>query len=122
MLEPAYIRRMIDNLCLDWPGVLSKRMFGTDAWFVQGNIFAIIYAVKNSVGLRFQNEQHYTKARKLKGAGDFDPGGTPMKHWVIMPQALCAKETELEVYLRQSYEEAAALPPKVLKTKGRPMG
>ena len=120
--ELAYLRRLIDNLCLDWSGVMSKRMFGTDAWFVNGNIFAILDTAKESVGVRLSHPEGFKAARALKGASDFAPGEQAMKNWVILPQKLSKKETEFESYLRQAYDSAAALPSKVLKMKGRPLG
>jgi hypothetical protein len=122
MAEIPLIRRIVDSVCIDWQGVMSKRMFGTDAWFVHGNIFSIIDTAKQSIGLRFTEPMLHNEARALKGSSDFAPGGEPMKHWVIMPPALSADEAKLEPYLKIAYQLASILPPKILKSKGRPMG
>ena len=121
MSENSFLSRLVDGIVMDWPEVHAKKMFGTDAWFAQGNIFAIINSSENKVGVRLSEANSYTAARKLKGAGDFAPGGQPMKNWVMFSQADSKKEMFLEPYLHQAHKIAMQLQPKALKTRGRSM-
>lgn len=118
-LSLAALRRHVDLLVMDWPGLVPKRMFGTDAWFVHGNIFALIDTEPPRLGVKLTSPGPYAAAMKLRGAKAFAPGGEPMRHWVVLPASECRTEDTLEKWLREAYDTAAGLPPKVMKNRGR---
>ncbi|MCA2958775.1 MAG: TfoX/Sxy family protein [Silvanigrellales bacterium] len=118
-LPLAPLRRRVDLLVMDWPGLVPKRMFGTDAWFVNGNIFAIIDTTPPRVGVKLTEAARFGAALKLKGAKPFAPGDEPMRHWVVLPSTQCESEDALEPWLREAYLAAALLTPKAMKNRGR---
>jgi|GEM_PF-5686583 len=118
----AFVRRLVDKLVMDWKGTSPKRMFGSDAWFAQANIFSLLDPDTLQVGVKLTDPAQYAIARKLKGASDFMPGGEdtkPMRGWVMLPPKLCLDEERLEPYLRDAYNAAISLAPKVHKNRGR---
>jgi TfoX/Sxy family transcriptional regulator of competence genes len=117
--ELPLLRRTIDLLLMDWPHVIPKKMFGTDAYFVNGNIFALIDTGKFQAGVKLIEKDMFDKAMALKGSSPFAPGDEPMRHWVVLPDAICRDEEKLEKYLSLSYKSIALLKPKILKTRGR---
>ena len=118
----AFVRRLVDKIVMDWKGTSPKRMFGSDAWFAQANIFSLLDPGTRQVGVKLTEPAQYARARTLRGASDFKPGGDdtkPMRAWVMLPPTLCLDEESLEPYLREAYDAAMSLPAKLQKNRGR---
>lgn len=113
----AFLRRLIDKLVIDLGGVHRRRMFGCDAWFVNGNIFCLALPDEDRIGVRLTDPRAFAKANALRGSAPFGPGGTPMKHWVLLPRSGEKDEEQLEKYLALAHGMAATLPPKEQKSR-----
>lgn len=119
MSRVPFLRRTVDLVVMDWPHVIPKRMFGEDAWFAQGNIFAFLDSSHERVAVRLTAREEYAAAMALEGSTEFAPGGDGVKNWVVLPAPVCATEEGLEPFLRRAYEDAMGRKPKVLKNRGR---
>lgn len=105
---PELVERFFAALPDD-PRVERRKMFGFDASFVNGQMFAGLFEA--SMMLRLAE----TDRAKL-GAPAFEPvPGRPMKEYVRLPDSLLAERTELRRWVKRGFDYAAALPPKVRK-------
>lgn len=119
MSRIPYLRRLVDLVVMDWPSVIPKKMFGEDAWFAKGNIFAFLDSDSGRVAVRLSDPALYAAAMALPGAQEFDVGGGGMRNWVVLPAEECGTEEALEPHLRLAYEDASKRKPKELKNRGR---
>ena len=81
-------------------------MFGFDATFVNGQMFAGLFEA--SMMLRLAESD-----RAKLGAPAFEPmPGRPMKEYVRLPESIVVDRTALRRWVKRGFEFAAALPPK----------
>ncbi len=90
----------------DDPRVDRRKMFGFDASFANGQMFAGLF--ESSMMLRLAEPD-----RAKLGAPPFEPvPGRPMKEYVRVPDSLLADRTALRRWVKRGFEYAVALPPK----------
>ncbi len=72
------------------PGISKKRMFGCDAFFRSGQIFALIWKT-GRIGVRLSDVLIHDALMASPGAEPWQvydkPSAKPMKHWVLVPEA-----------------------------------
>ncbi|KAF0243450.1 MAG: hypothetical protein FD180_3340 [Planctomycetota bacterium] len=90
-------------------GVTSKKMFGGVAWMKGGNMFAGI--VKNDLMVRVGPGRHDEFVRE-PNARVMDFTGRPMRGYVFVSPAGCAKDADLKRWIGRGMEFAATLPAK----------
>ncbi|MBP9085266.1 MAG: TfoX/Sxy family protein, partial [Kofleriaceae bacterium] len=92
-------------------GISKKRMFGCDAFFRSGQIFALIWKT-GRIGVRLPDNSIYNALMASEGAEPWQvydkPSAKPMKHWVLVPEAFHDDTLELASWLGQAYTLAAA--------------
>ena len=74
-----------------------KRMFGCDAGFRDGNIFALVWK-EGRLGLKFPQEQEFEARIGVSGSDRWAPGGRQTKHWVLLPESVAADAAELRAW------------------------
>ena len=78
-------------------GVRWKRMFGCDAAFRDGNIFALVWK-EGRLGLKFPQEQEFEARIGVSGSDRWAPGGRQTKHWVLLPESVAEDAAELRAW------------------------
>ena len=78
-------------------GVRWKRMFGCDAAFRDGNIFALVWK-EGRLGLKFPQEQEFEERIGVSGSDRWAPGGRQTKHWVLLPESVAEDAAELRAW------------------------
>jgi hypothetical protein len=106
-----------------WDGALAglenvhpKRLFGCDAWFAGGNIFALVWK-EGRLGLRLSDPELYAEAMGLPGAEAWVMDEGPVKHWVLLPQAWHEQTPTLRFWGRKAHALAQARPEKPAVTR-----
>ncbi len=91
-------------------GISKKRMFGCDAFFRSGQIFALIWKT-GRIGVRLPDVSIHNALMASAGAEPWQvydkPSAKPMKHWVLVPEAFHDDTLELASWLGQAYTLAA---------------
>jgi hypothetical protein len=115
--DEALIER-IDGLLAAAP-VRRKNMFGSSAWFLEATDMMFAGAWGEAIMVRVGAE----RTSALIEAGDaesFDPmGGKPMREYVLLNADRIAEDDVLLVWLEESSQFAAGLPPKKKKPRKR---
>jgi TfoX/Sxy family transcriptional regulator of competence genes len=104
--DKAWFRSLVP----DAPGVEVKPMFGQLGAFVNGNMFAGLFAPQVGVKL---DEDDRTELSALDGAGPFGPAERPMGGYVALPESM--PEAEAAAWVARAHEYVASLPPKAKK-------
>ena len=95
--------------------VERRLMFGYPSAFLNGNMFAGVFA--DRIFVRLPPDQR-AELLRLKGAGLFEPTpGRPMKDYMVVPTAMHGRPRELATWIDRASRHTAALP---AKTKKRP--
>ena len=74
-----------------------KRMFGCDAAFRDGNIFALVWK-EGRLGLKYADEEEFAARMDSVGSDRWAPGGRQTKHWVLLPESVAADAEELRAW------------------------
>lgn len=91
-----------------------RKMFGSVAYFVNGNMFAGVF--EDTIFMRYDIDTQKELKEKNQDVENFDPmGGRPMKEYLILPNLIIENIPELENWLELSYTYAKNLPPKQKK-------
>ncbi len=92
------------------PGAVRRKMFGYEAFFVNGNFAAGLWA--NTVVFKLSDED-LAAFFKLKGTGTFAPmQGRVMKQWGLAPEGFVKDSAKLRAWCVKAAQYAASLPPK----------
>ncbi len=115
----AHLKTLVAELSAKLPEVTQRRMFGSDAFFANANIYSIVW--DGRILLRFPVEARFRAAEALEGSGMFDPMGTgkTMKGWVAMPEEMNDDVDELRPWLEEAHRLAMSQPPKKKKKKAK---
>lgn len=111
----AHLKDLVAELSAQLPEVTTRRMFGSEAFFANGTIYALIW--DGRVVLRFPDEARFRAAAALDGAGLFDPmsTGKTMGRWAAMPEAWADDPEALIPWVEEAHREAMREPPKKAK-------
>ncbi|WP_394834193.1 TfoX/Sxy family protein [Pendulispora rubella] len=96
-----------------------KKMFGCDALFVGGAIFAMVWK-EGLIGVKLPDEEAFQKAMALSGARPWAPGGKAMSHWVLLPETVSGDSKRLKAWVARAHtlvSRGNAKPKKVTKPK-----
>lgn len=109
---------VLDDLLLDIPGVIAKKMFGCPAYFIAGKAFVCVF--EDSVVIKLPKDLA-AETLKRSDAKPFAPGGAAMGGWVqITHEDSTEYRKELDLMntsVEYVADQAASAPPK--KTKGK---
>ncbi len=104
-------RDLIEPLTLASPEVLVKPMFGQLGAFVNGNMFAGLFAP--TVGVKLAADDAASLA--ALGGGPFGPAGRPMGGYLTLPETFSPDERAEWVARAAAY--VSTMPPKAPKKK-----
>ncbi len=116
----AHLKELVAELSAELPEVTQRRMFGSDAFFANSNIYSIVW--DGRILLRFPIEARFVAAEALEGSGMFDPMGTgkTMRGWVAMPETMNDDVEALQPWLEEAHRMAMSVVPAKKKKKAKP--
>jgi len=112
-----HLRELLDEASRELPGVTWKRMFGCDAAFVNGSIYALVWK-DGRIGLKFPTREKFDALMSVKGSDPWTPGGmNPMSKWILVPEAFHDDHDALSTWVHQAHADVAAEEKKPAKKK-----
>ena len=111
----AHLKSLVAELSAELPEVTERRMFGSDGFFANLNIYSLVW--DGRVLLKFSDEARFEAARSLEGSGMFDPmgSGKTMSGWVAMPEEMADDVDALRPWVEEAHQLAMRAPPKKKK-------
>ena len=92
-----------------------RPLFGNDAAFVNGNVFAGLFGERLFLRLSDPDQEELLKE---EGASRFSPmEGRPMRGYDVVPEAWRTDPQKARVWVARSLAWAAGLPPKAAKKR-----
>lgn len=107
----------IDTAVHEWPGMSTKRMFGSIGWMLNGNICVGIW--KESLIVRCA-PQEWPGLLQREHVAEFDITGRSMKGWLLVRPAGITDAPALHEWLRRSRDFVRTLPAKPSAAKAKP--
>lgn len=89
------------------PDVEEKKMFGCEALFVNGAIFALVWK-EGRIGVKLPAADRFDALAAQKGAAPWKAGPMVMTHWLLVPPAVDADAKRLAPWLKEAHAMAAA--------------
>ena len=112
-----HLLELVEEASRELPGVSPRRMFGCDALFAYGNIYALVWK-DGRIGLKLPEPSLYEELMAMPGAAPWEVGPSKaMSTWVLVPEDFHDDSEQLEVWVRRAHELASKRPPKALKLK-----
>ena len=112
---PEELKSTFEKAMLSVPLAEKRKMFGYPCAFTNGQMFAGLH--QENMILRLSAEDRL-RFLELEDAKVFEPmPGRPMREYVVIPESILIKESELDAWLVKAFEYASSLPPKAPKAK-----
>jgi TfoX/Sxy family transcriptional regulator of competence genes len=89
------------------PDVDEKRMFGCEALFVNGAIFALVWKT-GRIGVKLPEAARFDALASQKGSEPWKAGPMVMAHWLLVPPAIDADAKKLAPWVKEAHAMAAA--------------
>ena len=111
----AHLKSLVAELSAELPEVTERRMFGSDGFFANLNIYSLVW--DGRVLLKFSDPARFQVAMALEGSGLFDPmgAGKTMSGWVAMPEEMADDVDALRPWVEEAHKLAMRAPPKKKK-------
>jgi TfoX/Sxy family transcriptional regulator of competence genes len=103
----AFLMDLLERATERLPGIAKKRLFGCDALFVDGSIFALVWK-EGRIGLKFLDPATFAARLATPGAKPWAPSGKAMGGWVLVPETLHDDEETLTAWARESHASVRA--------------
>lgn len=87
--------------------VEEKKMFGCEAFFVKGAIFALVWKT-GRIGVKLPDEARFAALASQKGAERWSAGPKVMAHWLLVPSAIAGDAKKLAPWVKEAHAMAAA--------------
>jgi TfoX/Sxy family transcriptional regulator of competence genes len=111
--SPEALVQLFSRVLPEGPNVERRKMFGYPCAFVNGNMFAGLFA--GQMFVRLSAEERLSMIAE-QGAEPFEPmPGRPMKDYIVVPHALMVRETALGALVARAMTFGASLAPKIKK-------
>lgn len=98
----------------EWKGVTSKKMFGCPAFWVNSNVFALVWK-HGRIGVKLTEEKNYENLLNVKGSEPWKAGPRKMAHWVLIPESFHSDTKSLKKWLQLAYDQNEKAPAKTTK-------
>ena len=92
-------------------GVGRKKMFGCEAFFRDGAIFALVWK-EGRIAVKLTDAALNSELAALDGTAPWSPGATKMGNWLLVPESFHDDDEVLETWVRRAWACAALAPPK----------
>lgn len=101
-------------------GVIRRKMFGCEALFRDGAIFALVWK-EGRIALKLSEPALFAELRALPGTRPWSPGAMNMTGWLLVPEDFHDDEERLDLWVRRAWTCAGNAPPKkARRSKGQP--
>jgi TfoX/Sxy family transcriptional regulator of competence genes len=110
----TYLLGLLEDAAMPLPGVTRKKMFGCEALFAEGTIFALIWK-EDRIGLKFPDPAAEAEARALPGSDPWQAGDKVMGRWVLVPEAFHDDPVTLARWVQRAHALALVAPKKPKK-------
>lgn len=107
----------IDATVRGWPGMSTRRMFGSIGWLLHGNICVGIW--KDSLIVRCGPDE-WPKLLAEAQVAEFDITGRSMKGWLLVRPPGIASTGALGKWIQRSHDFVRTLPAKTSAGKAKP--
>jgi TfoX/Sxy family transcriptional regulator of competence genes len=104
----------IDQAVRGWPGMSTKKMFGSIGWMLNGNICVGIW--KDSLIVRCGPDE-WPQLLRQPHVAEFDITGRSMKGWLLVRPPAMANESDLSQWIQRSHAFVHTLPVKSSRRK-----
>jgi TfoX/Sxy family transcriptional regulator of competence genes len=112
--ELQWLRERLESAMSGLPGVAHKRMFGCDAFFREGTMFAMVWK-EGRLAVKLPDDTAFAELKKVKGAAPWSPGGKmTMGSWLLVPASWNEDEDSLRPWVTRAHAQAT---PKAAKKK-----
>ncbi len=116
MEEMTRLKATFDGAMAGLKDVEPKKLFGCDGYFVNGNIFGLVWK-EGRLGLRLTDPAKQAEVLGLPGAGPWKAGPMIMRHWVLLPPDWHKKPALLKQWSQLAFELALERPEKAAVTR-----
>ncbi|WP_424359645.1 TfoX/Sxy family protein [Methanocella sp. MCL-LM] len=94
----------------------KKPMFGHEVYWINGNMFAGVFA--SDIWIRLARDDQADFFEAYEDAKLFEPmPGRSMKDYVVLPESVLENEETAKMWLERAYRHTASLPEKKVKAK-----
>lgn len=101
-MDTDQLKSALDSAVEGLSGITWKRMFGCDAAFREGTIFALVWK-EGRIGLKYPETPAFEERISTSGSDRWGPGGRITKHWVLIPQAVASDPAVLLEWTTQAH-------------------
>jgi TfoX/Sxy family transcriptional regulator of competence genes len=121
----VYLAELVAEVSRDLPEVSTRRMFGSDAFFADAKIYALIW--DGRIALKMHKPERYAELLAMEGASTWNPApqreSKPMSGWVLVTEAFHDDLDALRPWVESAHQQALTAPakkPKKPKAKKAP--
>jgi TfoX/Sxy family transcriptional regulator of competence genes len=115
--SPEALVQLLDRVLPEGPNIERRKMFGYPCAFVNGNMFAGLFAAQMFVRLPAEERLSMMADQDAKPLEPMP--GRPMKDYIVVPPALMIREKDLKTLVARAMAFGASLAPKIKKTGGK---
>jgi TfoX/Sxy family transcriptional regulator of competence genes len=108
MADRAKLLDVLRTATAELPDVVEKKMFGCEAMFTTGGIFAMVWKT-GRIAVKLTDPARHQALLAQKGAEPWSPGGMKMTAWLLVPPKLETPKALLP-WLREAHAMAGAKP------------
>jgi TfoX/Sxy family transcriptional regulator of competence genes len=118
--SPEALVQLFDRVIPEGPSIERRKMFGYPRAFVNGNMFAGLFA--EQIFVRLSAEERLSMIAEYDAKPLEPMPGRPMKDYIVVPPALMTRETALKELAARALAFGASLAPKKTGGKGSSVG
>ena len=115
--SPEALVQLLDRVLPEGPNIERRKMFGYPCAFVNGNMFAGLFATQMFVRLPAEERLSMMADQDAKPLEPMP--GRPMKDYIVVPPALMSRETALKALVARAMTFGESLAPKIKKAGGK---
>ena len=116
----TYLTELVAEASGELPEVSTRRMFGSQAFFANGSIFALIW--DGRIALRMPDPAQYDALYAMPGASTWNPmpdRERPMSKWVLVTEDFHDDLDALRPWVELAHKQALLAPKKKAKATKR---
>ncbi len=118
--ELDWLRERLEAAIGPLAGVTRKKMFGCEAYFRDGTMFALVWK-EGRLAVKLPDADSFAELSKVKGAEPWSPGGKmTMGSWLLVPATWNEDEDRLRPWVARAHAEATPKPAKKLSARRPP--
>lgn len=103
--ELAWLKERLDAAVAGLGDVTVKRMFGCDAYFREGKIFAMVWK-EGRLAVKLTDATSHDALAAVRGVQPWSPGGKMvMTSWLLVPSAWNEDEDALRPWVERAYAQ-----------------